>query len=129
MNDDELTALARQLGDGAARHLDVARAEAAVLARLRQPRVHPWAGWLRAAAVLALVAGGLRLAFRAGGGEETSGSVAMVAPAALGALTTDELGTVLDSLMGEAPVEALAAAGLGQLDERELEALLGRMEG
>ena len=65
LHDEDLRAAARNLGEGAAARVDVERVAAGVLAGLRapaaMPAARPWAlpGWLRVAAAIVVLGGGV----------------------------------------------------------------------
>lgn len=133
MDDRELEALARQLGDRAAAAIDPERTAESVVARLRAEPVVAVRWWRRpgvvraaAAAVLVIAAG----VFVARSTRDEPVTVAAVtATATLEELAPSELSEIIDSLQVEAPVSELVAASLDELSEQQLERLLQEMEG
>ncbi|MBI3982461.1 MAG: hypothetical protein HY337_06085 [Gemmatimonadetes bacterium] len=136
LNERDLEAIARRLGDRAARSVDPDRVAAGILARLRsappaqdRPIVRlffraPVA--LRVAAAIAvLVTGGLVTRTLLVDPREP---VTLIAPF-LPELSADELTEVLDSLAFEAPLPEDLAVGLTDLTESQLRELLRLMEG
>jgi hypothetical protein len=131
IEDREIEALARALGEGRAARVDPQRTAWAVTARLRREGVaRPW--WRRAqlvpvaAAAAAVLAVGLGVRALTHGRGEPGGFPVPVGVAGLG---TDELTEVLDSMAWETPVSELVTPVLGDLSESELSALLTTMEG
>lgn len=137
LDDAELRALAQRVGAGPAARLDVEKAAAAVVQRLRhqQPPVaqpRPQWIWLSAAAAVALLLGA-GLVWRYA--QHADRPVPEVASAAggmdLSMLSTDELRDLLNTL--DQPFEIQPAdssdAGLDDLTPSELRALLGALEG
>ena len=135
MNEQQIERLARQLGERAAREVDVERTAAAVLHRLRTDPAtrRPW--WskpavLRVAASLVLLLGGA-LAIRAyvatGDGGPAEATPALVV--SLDGLSESELTEMLDSMVTETPVYELVGAGLEDLNETQLEELLAQLDG
>jgi hypothetical protein len=132
--DVELERLAQRLGARAAERLDVERTAAAVVARLRAERARqrPWwsqPAWLRAAAVIVLMAGvGLVVRARL-----------MTHPAPAGYfvredlqdLSADQLREILGSLdetLNDATIQP-ASDDFGDLTTEQLQALLQSLEG
>lgn len=136
MEDHEIERLVRAMGAGPADRLDVERAAAGVVARLRADRANaqrPKRAWwtapmvLRLAAALAvLVTGGVLVR---GALERGSQPGAVVPAPILRDLSVDELAEVFDSLAIEAPVHEGVAIGLESLTEAQLNELLRLMEG
>ncbi len=128
---EKIERLAKELGDSAASRLNVDSVADAVVERLREedvpnPRTTRWRSIrvVAAAAVLVLAIGLLRLP---GLNVETDDSLLFGAPQTLEVLSEDELVEVIDSLQFEAPVSEIAAAGLEDLSEGQLEELLQTM--
>jgi len=127
---ERLVRLARHLGEREAAGVDSQRTPWAVVARLRSRPAR--AGWwsrrrlvpLAAAASLILAVGlGVRELTRGGAEEE------VLIPVELADLPADALQEMLDSLSLDTPVSELVPAGLYELTEAELTALLEAMEG
>jgi hypothetical protein len=135
IEDPQLQELARKLGVRAAERLDVERTTLAVLSQLRQPqRQRTWlvwtqVAWVRAAAMVVLLVGiGVVMqpraeAVRTAWDEPPAGAVQE--------LSADQLTRVLDEL--DQPVDVTVPApedaGLEDLSEPELRALLQSLEG
>jgi hypothetical protein len=133
-HDLELERLASQLGRGAAERLDVERTAVAVIQRLRVERAarRPWwsqPAWLRAAAVIVLMAGvGLVVRGRFVGRSAPAGSYVREE---LQGLTADQLREVLGSLdqtLNDATIEP-ADDDFSDLTTEQLQALLQSLEG
>lgn len=130
MEDRELEALAKRLGEGAAAAVDPERTAESVVQRLRAEPALGVRWWRRsgvahaaAAAVLVVAAGVFVIR------STTEGRVALAAPAALQELAPAELAEIIDSLRVDAPVSDLVAPSLDELSEQQLERLLQEMEG
>ena len=133
LQDGKLQELARQLGARAAERLDVEATAAAVVRRLRereQQRGLRWQqpAWLRAAAAVVLIVGGVVLVRRIG-------PTLPVHPAHyvaedLNGLSASELRDVLNGLdqtLHSAPLRS--DAGLDELSPEQLKAVLRSLEG
>jgi hypothetical protein len=139
LHDERLQQLAQQLGADAADRLDVDRMAAGVVARLRAEPVRGarpavwWkqSAWLRAAAVLVLVAGGA-LVMRRALAPRTPLAIQPAAVPASGDLSDLNPGQLQDVLAAlDEPVEVtpgLGDAGLEDLSEPQLQSLLQTME-
>lgn len=130
MDNERIEALAKELGDAAARAVDVDRMADRVVRRLRSTPRRPKPGILslKAAAVVAvLVVGGVVAVRLSGPG--TSDPVALAGPPGLEQFSMGELHEVLDSLDLATPVSELGPASLDDLDEGELRELLEAMTG
>ena len=134
MNDDELEKLAQRLGARAAERLDVEATAAAVLRRLgerEQERTLWWMQpvWLRAAAAVVLIAGGVAL-WRTGGQRLPVHPSHYVAED-LNGLSADDLRDVLSgldqTLNGTEPAQS--EPGLNELSPEQLKAVLRSLEG
>lgn len=138
MKEERLHDLARRLGAREAERLDVDATARAVVERLKQAgnaTERRWIGstWLRVAAALVLLAGGGVLA-REWLGPEPTGQVAAIPTGAdLGALSSDQLEDLLDSLDRtldlNAPALDSAGTALDDLTADELRAMLRALEG
>ena len=135
MNDDaKFQELAQRLGARAAERLDVEATAAAVVRRLgarEQERTLWWMqpAWLRAAAAVVLIAGGVAL-WRTGGPRLPVHPSHYVAED-LNGLSADDLRNVLSgldqTLNGTEPAEA--EPGLNELSPEQLKAVLRSLEG
>lgn len=126
--EERLEKIARGLGDRAAQKLDVAAVANGVIARLRRDEPTVSVRWRRvalqmAAVVLISVAVGLYA------NSQRTVDFDFTAPVELTELSEDELDQVMDSLLVDQPMFEVAAVGLYDLDEQELEDLLELMEG
>ncbi len=135
IEDPKLQELARKLGAQAAERLDVERMAQAVLAGLRRPaRERTWlvwtqVAWVRAAAMVVLLLG---IGFAMQPTVESVGTAWDDPPAgAVQDLSADQLTRVLDELNQPVDVTVPASedAGLEDLSEPELRALLKSLEG
>lgn len=132
IEDRDLEALARQLGQHRAERIDPEETAAAVVGRLRSARAgdHWWSRpafrRLAAAAVLVVAAG---LFFARSGLDRTLGQAVASAPLGLDELAAGELIQLIDSLDVDRPVHELVPPTLESLSERQLELLLQNMEG
>lgn len=133
IDDRDLEALARQLGQHRAEAVDPEETAAAVVGRLRSARSedHWWSRRravrrLAAAAVLVLAAG---LFVIRSGSDRPLGQEAGFAALGLEELAAGELIQIIDSLDVDRPVFELVAPTLENLSERQLELLLENMEG
>jgi hypothetical protein len=133
LHDEALRAVAERLGARAAARVDVEHTAQAVVQRLREP-VRPLGRravpiWLRAAAAVLLVAGGVVLVNRVVRTEHGAPVRALVTED-LSGLSTTELAEVLSTLDQALDSAAMAEVhGLEGLTESQLEALLGSTEG
>ena len=133
LQDGKLQELARQLGTRAAERLDLEATAAAVLRRLRdreQQRRLRWLQptWLRAAAAVVLIAGGVVLARSIG--PTLPAHPAHYVAEDLNGLSATELRDVLNGLdqtLQNAP--ARSDAGLDELSPEQLKAVLRSLEG
>ncbi len=135
MNDDaKLHEMAQRLGARAAERLDVEATAAAVLRRLsarEQQRTLWWMqpAWLRAAAAVVLIAGGVAL-WRTGGPRMPVHPSHYIAED-LNGLSADDLRDVLSgldqTLNGTTPVQT--EPGLNELSPEQLKAVLRSLEG
>jgi hypothetical protein len=137
LHDEELRALARQLGADAAERLDVERTAQTVLRRLREePRVvrekPPLRTWLPLAAAVALLLGG-GLVWRGRQPAPGSATATAIAPAVLdlSTLSADQLRELLDTMDQVLDVEpnGSSESGLDDLTPGELRSLLSTLEG
>ena len=116
---------AQRLGQRRADELDVERVAAQVVGRLRQRQ--PW--WqapslLKAAAVVALLGGGVTIGRFIPDYSDAGPSAVQAAPVAFEGLTAADLTAVLDSMAFEAPPSTYVARGLHDLSESQLRELL-----
>jgi hypothetical protein len=137
IQDAELRQAAQRLGIGAGERLDVERAVAGVVGRLRtepvsRPQRSWWIGpaWLRVAAAVALVIGA-GIVMRAWRAHSAGPHAAHYVADDLQDLTTDQLRQVLGSLDETltAPVVESGDDDWNDLTTEELQALLRSMEG
>lgn len=138
MNEERLHDLARRLGAREAERLDVDATARAVLERLNRAGSatdRRWSGstWLRVAAALVLLVGGVVLT-REWLGPDPAGQVAAIPTGAdLGALSSDQLEDLLDSLDRtldlSAPAPDSSGTALDDLTADELRAMLRALEG
>jgi hypothetical protein len=135
IEDPKLQELARQVGVRAAERLDVERVAQAVLAGLRRPaRTPTWlvwtqVAWVRAAAMVVLLVG---IGFAMQPATESVRTAWDDPPAgAVQDLSADQLTRVLDELDQPVDVTVPASedAGLEDLSESQLRALLKSLEG
>ena len=134
LHDAKLQELARQLGAQAAERLNVQATAAAVLRRLsvrEQERTLWWMqpSWLRAAAAVVLIAGGVALWHT--GGPRLPVHPSHYVAEDLNGLSADDLRNVLSgldqTLNGTEPAEA--EPGLNELSPEQLKAVLRSLEG
>ena len=135
--DAQLREVARRLGARPAERLDVERAAAAVVQRLReQPRANRvWstpAVWLRAAAAIALMVGAGAV-YRATRGDRRPCPATICATDEGVSLSPEQLRAVLQSLDQEVPGELTPVStqetGLEDLNATQLQELLHSLEG
>jgi len=141
--DSKLIQLAQRLGADAAARLDVERAVQGVLRGLRQQRAHErrgptlrlwWAqpAWLRAAAVITLLAGAGLVTQRLLGPEGSPPAPVEAASEDLNALSADQLRQVLELVDRPLDVQRVVTAqdaGLEDLSVPQLRDLLQSLEG
>lgn len=137
LHDEELRALARQLGADAAERLDVERTAQTVLRRLREEsrvvREKPaLRTWLPLAAAVALLLGG-GLVWRGRQPAPRSATATAIAPGGLdlSTLSADQLRELLDTMDQVLDVEpnGSSESGLDDLTPGELRSLLSTLEG
>lgn len=131
MDEQQIEALAQQLGTRHAATVSAERTANAVVARLAEGDDRVWSTVLalrvlRIAAAVILLVGSVLVIDAA---RQSASDPANGAAVALEGLGVDELEQVLDSLDAEAPVSEFVAGNLNDLSDGELVELLAIMEG